>query len=152
MSFPRPVCRNSGTIGACWAGKTSRERSSKNSRVNGTLFVRFGPTQRCERAAEIQALYTQVNRSIQLHSYGPRSFLKKSPGSNTAWGLLQRVLEACGTDSLVFVNGLRPSLIRQPEDLCEHRTCDSSDHPLVRRERLKRRARTQRSLQHRHAC
>jgi hypothetical protein len=55
--------------------------------------------------AEIQALYTQVNRSIQLHSYGPQVFPEKVIRFEYGMGSVQRVLEACGTDSLVFVTG-----------------------------------------------
>ncbi len=55
--------------------------------------------------AEIQALFSQVNRSIQLHSYGPQVFPEKVNRFEYGMGSLQRVVETWGTDSLVFVTG-----------------------------------------------
>jgi hypothetical protein len=76
--------------------------------------------------AEIQALYTQVNRSIQLHSYGPQVFPEKVTWFEYGMGSVQRVLEACGTDSLVFVTGFDQVSPDNPKTYVSIALADSS--------------------------
>ena len=76
--------------------------------------------------AEIQALYTQVNRSIQLHSYGPQVFPEKVTRFEYGMGSVQRVLEACGTDSLVFVTGFDQISPDNPKTYISIALADSS--------------------------
>ena len=76
--------------------------------------------------AEIQALYTQVNRSIQLHSYGPQVFPEKVIRFEYGVGSVQRVLEACGTDSLVFVTGFDQVSPDNPKTYISIALADSS--------------------------
>ena len=76
--------------------------------------------------AEIQALYTQVNRSIQLHSYGPQVFPEKVIRFEYGVGSVQRVLEACGTDSLVFVTGFDQVSPDNPKTYVSIALADSS--------------------------
>jgi len=76
--------------------------------------------------AEIQALYTQVNRSIQLHSYGPQVFPEKVTRFEYGMGSVQRVLEACGTDSLVFVTGFDQVSSDNPKTCVSIALADSS--------------------------
>ena len=76
--------------------------------------------------AEIQALYTQVNRSVQLHSYGPQVFPEKVTQFEYGMGSVQRVLEACGTDSLVFVTGFDQVSSDNPKTYVSIALADSS--------------------------
>lgn len=76
--------------------------------------------------AEIQALYTQVNRSVQLHSYGPQVFPEKVTQFEYGMGSIQRVLEACGTDSLVFVTGFDQVSPNNPKTYVSIALADSS--------------------------
>ena len=76
--------------------------------------------------AEIQALYTQVNRSVQLHSYGPQVFPEKVTQFEYGMGSVQRVLEACGTDSLVFVTGFDQVSPNNPKTYVSIALADSS--------------------------
>jgi hypothetical protein len=76
--------------------------------------------------AEIQALYTQVNRSIQLHSYGPQVFPEKVTRFEYGMGSIQSVLEACGTDSLVFVTGFDQVSPDNPKTYVSIALADSS--------------------------
>jgi hypothetical protein len=76
--------------------------------------------------AEIQALYTQVNRSIQLHSYGPQVFPEKVTRFEYGMGSVQSVLEACGTDSLVFVTGFDQVSPDNPKTYVSIALADSS--------------------------
>lgn len=54
---------------------------------------------------QIQALYKLVNKSIQLHSYGPQVFPEKTTRFEYGLGSLEEVLAANGTDSMVFIMG-----------------------------------------------
>jgi hypothetical protein len=76
--------------------------------------------------AEIQALYTQVNRSVQLHSYGPQVFPEKVTQFEYGMGSIQRVVEACGTDSLVFVTGFDQVSSQDPKTYVSIAVTDSS--------------------------
>jgi len=76
--------------------------------------------------AEIQALYTQVNRSIQLHSYGPQVFPEKVTRFEYGMGSVQRLLEACGTESLVFVTGFDQVSPDNPKTYVSIALADSS--------------------------
>jgi hypothetical protein len=76
--------------------------------------------------AEIQALYTQVNRSIQLHSYGPQVFPEKVTRFEYGMGSVQRVLESCGTDSLVFVTAFDQVSPDNPKTYVSIALADSS--------------------------
>jgi len=76
--------------------------------------------------AEIQALYTQVNRSIQLHSYGPQAFPEKVTRFEYGMGSVRSVLEACGTDSLVFVTGFDQVSPDNPKTYVSIALADSS--------------------------
>ena len=76
--------------------------------------------------AEIQALYTQVNRSIQLHSYGPQVFPEKVTQFEYGMGSIQSVLKACGTDSLVFVTGFDQVSPDNPKTYVSIALADSS--------------------------
>ena len=75
---------------------------------------------------EIQALYTQVNKSVRLHSYGPQLFPEKVTQFEYGMGSIQRVLEACGTDSLVFVTGFDQVSSQDPKTYVSIAVTDSS--------------------------
>jgi hypothetical protein len=75
---------------------------------------------------EIQALYTQVNRSVQLHSYGPQVFPEKITQFEYGMGSIQRVVEECGTDSLVFVTGFDRVSSQDPKTYVSIAVTDSS--------------------------
>jgi hypothetical protein len=53
---------------------------------------------------EIQALYKAVNRSIQLHTYGPQLFPEKVRNFAYSLGSIERILKKCEADSLIFVD------------------------------------------------
>ncbi len=76
--------------------------------------------------AEIQALYSQVNKSVQLHSYGPQVFPEKVTQFEYGIGSIQRVVEACGTDSLVFVTGFDQVSRHDPKTYVSIAIADSS--------------------------
>ena len=76
--------------------------------------------------AEIRALYTEVNRSVQLHSYGPQVFPEKVTRFEYSIGSIQTVLEACGTDSLVFVTGFDQVSSQDPKTYVSVAVTDSS--------------------------
>jgi hypothetical protein len=54
---------------------------------------------------QIQALYKQVNRSVELHTYGPQPFPAKTTRFEYGLGSLKEVLAANGTDSMVLIMG-----------------------------------------------
>jgi hypothetical protein len=58
-----------------------------------------------KKVGQIQALYKQVNKSVQLHSYGPQIFPEKAVRFEYGVGSLEEVLAANGTDSMVFIMG-----------------------------------------------
>jgi hypothetical protein len=76
--------------------------------------------------AEIQALYVQVNKSVQLHSYGPQVFPEKVTQFEYGMGSIQRIVEAYGTDSLVFVNGFDQVSLHNPKTYVSIAVADSS--------------------------
>lgn len=96
---------------------TSKEYSIRTLRADSEVR---------KELAEIQALYTQVNRSIQLHSYGPQVFPEKVTRFEYGMGSVQRVLEACGTDSLVFVTGFDQVSPDNPKTYVSIALADSS--------------------------
>ena len=55
---------------------------------------------------EIYALYRTVNKSIQLHVYGPQLFPEKVKNFEYSLGSIEKILKRSGSDSLVFVYGL----------------------------------------------
>lgn len=58
-----------------------------------------------EEVEEIQALYRAVNKSIQLHTYGPQLFPEKEKNFKYSLGSVEKILQRSGSDSLVFVSG-----------------------------------------------
>jgi hypothetical protein len=76
--------------------------------------------------AEIQTLYAQVNKSVQLHSYGPQVFPEKVAQFEYGIGSIQRLVEACGTDSLVFVNGFDQVSTQTPKTYVSIAVADPS--------------------------
>ena len=52
---------------------------------------------------EMRALYASVNRSIQLHIYGPQFFPEKASNSDYSIGCLEGIVQKLGVDSLVLV-------------------------------------------------
>jgi hypothetical protein len=64
---------------------------------------------------QIRALYKQVNKSVQLHSYGPQVFPEKTIRFEYGLGSLEEVLEANGTDSMVFIMGFDHVSSRTPK-------------------------------------
>jgi hypothetical protein len=52
---------------------------------------------------QVQALYKQVHKSVQLHSYGPQVFPEKATRFEYGLGSLEEVLSANGADSAVFI-------------------------------------------------
>ena len=59
-----------------------------------------------EEMDRIQALYRVVNKSIQLHTYGPQLFPEKGKNFVYSLGPFEEVLQRSGANSLVFVSGL----------------------------------------------
>jgi hypothetical protein len=74
---------------------------------------------------EIKALYTQVNKSVQLHSYGPQVFPEKVTHFEYGMGSVQRVVEAHGTDSLIFVTGFDQVSAQDPKTYVSIAVTDS---------------------------
>ena len=64
---------------------------------------------------QIQALYKQVNKSVQLHSYGPQVFPEKATRFEYGVGSLEEVLAASGTDSVVFIMAFDRVSTRTPK-------------------------------------
>lgn len=54
---------------------------------------------------DAQALFRSVNRSIQLHAYGPQLFPFKQEVFDYGIGSMRQVLKAAGADGLVLVVG-----------------------------------------------
>lgn len=54
---------------------------------------------------EIQALYRNVNRSIQLHTFGPQEFVSKKQIFDYSLGPIQGLLSKNNADALVLVLG-----------------------------------------------
>ena len=99
------------------------EKFGKKLYSVGTLRV---DSEVLKELEEIQALYAQVNKSVQLHSYGPQVFPEKVTQFEYGMGSIQRVLEACGTDSLVFVTGFDQVSSQDPKTYVSIAVTDSS--------------------------
>lgn len=54
---------------------------------------------------EIQALYRNVNKSIQLHTYGPQEFVTKRDAFDYGLGSIRELLDGSGSDALMLVLG-----------------------------------------------
>ena len=76
--------------------------------------------------AEVQALYAQVNRSVQLHSYGPQVFPEKITQFEYGLGPMQKLVGALGADSLVFVTGFDQVSSYNPKTYVSIAVADSS--------------------------
>jgi hypothetical protein len=76
--------------------------------------------------AEIQALYAQVNKSVQFHSYGPQAFPEKVTQFEYGIGYIQNLVDACGTDSLVFVTAFDQVSPHTPKTYVSIAVADSS--------------------------
>jgi hypothetical protein len=75
---------------------------------------------------EIQALYAQVNKSVQLHSYGPQLFPEKVTQFEYGIGSIKWLVDVCGTDSLVFVNGFDQVSPHHPKTYVSIAVADAS--------------------------
>lgn len=75
---------------------------------------------------QIQALFKQVNKSVQLHSYGPQVFNEKMRNFEYGLGSLEKVMEACGTDSMVFVTGFDQVSPQRPKTYISMAMVDTS--------------------------
>ena len=75
---------------------------------------------------EIQALYKAVNRSIQLHTYGPQLFPDKLRGFDYSLGSIERILKKCEADSLIFVDALGYISTNKPKTSVSLCVSDSS--------------------------
>ncbi len=58
-----------------------------------------------EEIKEIKALYRAVNKSIQLHTYGPQLFPNKKKNFDYSLGSIQNILKDSQIDSVIFVSG-----------------------------------------------
>lgn len=58
-----------------------------------------------EEIKEIQALYRAVNKSIQLHTYGPQLFPDKKKFFDYSLGSIKNILKDAQIDSVIFVSG-----------------------------------------------
>lgn len=79
-----------------------------------------------QEVQQIQALFKQVNKSVQLHSYGPQVFNEKMRNFEYGLGSLEKVMEACGTDSMVFVTGFDQVSTRRPKTYISMAMVDTS--------------------------
>jgi len=75
---------------------------------------------------QIQALYKQVNKSVQLHSYGPQVFPEKATRFEYGLGSLEEVLAANGTDSVVFIMAFDHVSPRTPHTTMSVAVADTS--------------------------
>lgn len=75
---------------------------------------------------EIQALHKAVNRSIQLHTYGPQLFPEKLRNFDYSLGSIERILKKCEADSLIFVDALGYISTNKPEASVSVCVSDSS--------------------------
>jgi hypothetical protein len=67
-----------------------------------------------------------VNKSIQLHTYGPQLFPEKKKNFEYSLGSVERILQKSGTDSLMFVRGLDHVLKGKEEAFISVAFVDSS--------------------------
>jgi hypothetical protein len=79
-----------------------------------------------KEVAEIQALYKQVNRSVQLHTYGPQVFPEKATRFEYGLGSLEEVLAANGSDSAVFIMAFDHVSPRTPQTTMSVAVADTS--------------------------
>ena len=112
----------------CVLGKKNLEEAlvEKFRKKQYSVYTPPGDSAVRKELAEIQALYAQVNRSVQLHSYGPQVFPEKVTRFEYGMGSIQRVVEACGTDSLVFVTGFDQVSPYNPKTYVSIAVVDSS--------------------------
>ena len=61
--------------------------------------------ERAEDVREIKALYKAVDKSIQLHGYGPQLFPEKRERFVYSLGPSQKTLSRLGADSMIFMSG-----------------------------------------------
>jgi len=92
-----------------WSGKgctcltTSIAETLKEKEVElETLIVDKDVEQEMD---DIQALYRAVSLSIQLHTCGPHVFPEKKKNFDYSIGSIERILQKCGSDALIFVYG-----------------------------------------------
>ena len=64
---------------------------------------------------EIQALYRNVNRSIQLHAFGPQEFVPKRQIFDYSLGSIRELLQKSNADALVLVLGHQTVSPRDPK-------------------------------------
>ena len=58
-----------------------------------------------QEMAQIQSLYRVVNKSIQLHAYGPQLFPRKSACFDYSLGPMKGLLQKLHGDAVIFVQG-----------------------------------------------
>ncbi|MGD2125535.1 MAG: hypothetical protein PVG99_05605 [Desulfobacteraceae bacterium] len=79
-----------------------------------------------EEMEQIRALFKLVNKSVQLHSYGPQVFPEKIGHFEYSLGSVERVVTACETDSIVFVFGFDQVSAQRPKTYVSVAVVDSS--------------------------
>jgi hypothetical protein len=75
---------------------------------------------------DIQALYDAVNKSIQLHAYGPQLFPEKQKHFDYSIGSLRGILPGRETDSVVFVSAFEQVGPQDPKAYISMAVADSS--------------------------
>jgi hypothetical protein len=112
----------------CALGKKNLEEAlvEKFRKKQYSIYPPCGDSEVQKELREIQSLYAQVNKSVQLHSYGPQVFPEKVTRFEYGMGSIQRLVEACGTDSLVFVNGFDQVSPHNPKTYVSIAVADSS--------------------------
>ena len=79
------------------------ELTARDFRV---LTYPVGATHRTAELQEVLSLYRAVNRSIQLHTFGPEVFTAKRTRFEYSVGPLKTLLQQNGADAFVFVRVL----------------------------------------------
>ncbi len=79
------------------------ELTSRDFRV---LIYPNDPTNRTVELQEVLSLYQAVNKSIQLHTFGPEVFTAKQTRFEYSVGPLKTLLQQNGADAFVFVRVL----------------------------------------------
>ena len=79
------------------------ELTARDFRV---LTYPVGPTHRTAELQEVLNLYRAVNKSIQLHTFGPEVFTDKQTQFEYSVGSLKTLLQQNGADAFVFVRVL----------------------------------------------
>jgi hypothetical protein len=72
-----------------------------------------GPTHRTAELQEVLSLYRAVNKSIQLHTFGPEVFTAKQNQFEYSVGPLKTLLQQNGADAFVFVRILYRFSVQQ---------------------------------------